>query len=935
MAVVFANEFHNWSKDNKDTLMKEALEKGLFTINNPNGGLAQIYVPVRFVIASNNGIPLLTSREANGQRFGKPLGYDQMLDKWEHIHANKDALIGEILADNGNANEKSQDQEAHGTSEELLNRIPERNILLLRPLSPEILRRVAEGRLAEIRSHLSRESGFFHNVVLTWSDDMADFVQSYDYLAENNARPIKAKVDALIEETLLRALRDGDLPAARIKPSAEIHLSLQKNADATMNLVILYSDSETDPLEVHKLIQLTAKDRPAPSISDEQIRKLSSLSTRLKQRVFGIDDIADRIADRVLAIENQRTSESEESRRVSTIVALGLSSTGKTELAKALAAEFLGDESELITFDFSQIQSLQDFKTRILGLRNGRVSIPSDFMKAYDRNNGKLLVAFDELANVKDPDVLTALYDFFREPIISTFSDGKPRKMGGVMVVVTGNAGQELYKNVPRSIPMIQQMVAMEDISKKVSLDSELQRKILERYFPAPLVTRWGKNNVFFFPPHTFKSLRQLAQLKLSKELKRLTDTKSRRGWKVVVPSVEDYSTLIDTIVEEGFSLRYQGASIDSFILEDLGESLESLLVKNFVPSGSTVVLKFDHKTPSDDPEKPGVVAFKVFVDGSRTPLDFNFKRPYTETPKIPSPEEQMITAYHEAGHSIMRQVFFAEVFKPGMISIIPGVTEIDDEWVVYTGIAQSWEVGTAHLDRDFYIHYLSIYLAGETAERLVTQGESHTAGKSNDIMRATALAQDVILRLGLSQAWGVQAIPSGTTKAEYLASLSERQKILLSAETNKLLEEARALARKYLTMNFDNALLPLGNLLIEKGIVKKEEMEAFYARVPLNRTAEPGPESSSFRTLRAKVSTLLAGLVPVKPKTSKAILRNDIVTPTEVADIDAIVRARRTKQFAEVPVPDELPIGTNLAFEDFRRAQTSGPCELLLLKGP
>ncbi len=60
-------------------------------------------------------------------------------------------------------------------------------------------------------------------------------------------------------------------------------------------------------------------------------------------------------------------------------------------------------------------------------------------MKHYDRANGRLVVAFDELANVRDTDLLKALYDFFREPVVSTFSDGKPRPMGGVTVIVTGN----------------------------------------------------------------------------------------------------------------------------------------------------------------------------------------------------------------------------------------------------------------------------------------------------------------------------------------------------------------------------------------------------------------------------------------------------------------------------------------------------------------
>ncbi|MGZ3723221.1 MAG: hypothetical protein ACXVA9_09840, partial [Bdellovibrionales bacterium] len=497
-AVVFANELHNWSKNNKDVLLKQALEKGYFPINNPNGGVAQMYVPVRFVMASNEGIPLITSRESNGQRFGKPLSYEQMLEKWKLVHTNKDALKNEILSTNGGTNSKIRGEAALGTSEELLNRLqPERFLILLRPQSPENLQLIAKSRLEEIKTRLIKESGFFKTVDLNWDPEIVRFIQEYDYIAEDNARPIKGKVESLIQETLLKALREGDIQLSGEKKGVSIRLSVKKNDDETASLVIGYSESGKKARNIVKLIDVTEKDRPVPALTDEQILKLSQLAGKLKQRVFGIDIIADRIADRVLAIENQRTADTEESRRVSTIVALGLSSTGKTELAKALAGEILGDETELKTFDFSQIQTIHDFKTRILGQRDADGNpIKSDFMKAYDRANGKLIVAFDELANVRDPGLLTMLYDFFREPIMNTFSDGIPRKMGGVVVLVTGNAGQELYQNVPRNIPMEQQMAAWEDISTKVALDMELQRKILERYFPAPLVTRWSKNNI-------------------------------------------------------------------------------------------------------------------------------------------------------------------------------------------------------------------------------------------------------------------------------------------------------------------------------------------------------------------------------------------------------------------------------------------------------
>jgi hypothetical protein len=450
----------------------------------------------------------------------------------------------------------------------------------------------------------------------------------------------------------------------------------------------------------------------------------------------------------------------------------------------------------------------------------------------------------------------------------------------------------------------------------------ELQRKILERYFPAPLVTRWSKNNIFFFPPHTFKSLRQLAQLKLDKELKRIAVTQSRRGWNVVVPDATEYAKLIDAVVEEGFSLRYQGASIDSFVLEDLGEALESVLLKNLVPSGATVVMKLTGKTANDDQEKPGYVKFKLFVDGVPSPIDFAFKRPYVEKPIERNETQQRITAYHEAGHSIIRQVFFSATSEPGLISIIPGVTEIGDEWVLYAGIARAEQIGTDRQDRDFFVREIAVLAAGETAERLVTNGETHGSGKSNDMKRATRMAQEAILRFGLSEAWGTRAIPDKMNYSEYFASLSEKDKELLNSETAQMVEEGRLLARQYLEANFENALIPLGNLLIEKGKVESEEMKAFYARVPLNRNAAPKKTSA--------LAAVKKFFGKAEPKGDGQI-RSDIQGPEKVANIVEIVEARKRQQFESVPQPQTLPVGTNASYDTW--VKNGGNCETLLLK--
>src|SRR5690606_27756520 len=114
--------------------------------------------------------------------------------------------------------------------------------------------------------------------------------------------------------------------------------------------------------------------------------RLTTLKETLKEQVFGMDDIAERLMTRIVSLANNKASSDASPRSAETLVLMGLSSTGKTELSKAVTKALTGDEGEALVIDFSQVQTLHDFKVRILGLRDAYGNaIPSDFMKAYDR----------------------------------------------------------------------------------------------------------------------------------------------------------------------------------------------------------------------------------------------------------------------------------------------------------------------------------------------------------------------------------------------------------------------------------------------------------------------------------------------------------------------------------------------------------------------
>ncbi|MDX9730297.1 MAG: hypothetical protein RBT63_00865, partial [Bdellovibrionales bacterium] len=227
--AIYVNELHDWSKELKNSILKEALEKGFFTIGNPGPGLNRIEVPITIFLASNNGVGLITARDKDGRRVGAPLDAEQMLERWKLHSPDKAALKADMA-------EPSPGNVEGGTSEEVLSRIPNSRLLLLRPLSQAALGKITEMKLSSIREKFAGGKGMgFPAVTLDFSPNLRKFLSSYDQLAEEGARPLEDKVKTLVEKTLTDAIFSGRL---NVKDGDTLNLGVRKNHDNTYSMMI-------------------------------------------------------------------------------------------------------------------------------------------------------------------------------------------------------------------------------------------------------------------------------------------------------------------------------------------------------------------------------------------------------------------------------------------------------------------------------------------------------------------------------------------------------------------------------------------------------------------------------------------------------------------------------------------------------------------------
>lgn len=905
--VVFVNEFHDWSKDMKNRILKESFEKGYFEIGNPGQGANAVHrlqVPIRFIVASNDGIDLIIPRDKDGNRIGAPLGYKDLMEHWKSAYKKVDTLLKEIK-------KASPSNPVGGTSAEIVDRLPKSRIVLMRPMSPETIKLVAVSLLNKIKATYGRVKGNgFPSVNLEFTPELVNFLATYDQLPEDGARTLKDKIDSLVSKTLRDSLLSG---------------AIKKVEDASYKIGVVDNKDGTFSLDIggqKVLMHYTEKGRHNQPLTDAEIDELNQIEKKLNEKVQGLEHIVRRIArDLRKSANSQKPERPELNKKPADVYAfLGVSSTGKTELAKAIHQVRFNTESDPLILDFGQVKSAEDIKTKILGTKVGDTPVASDFMRSYDRSNGQLVVVLDEITNA-DPHLLPALYDILREPVVQTFSDGVPRSMDQVIVIMTGNAGEEWYKDIPRNLPEWKQLEAARQIYEEAEANSGFRRHFLLSKFTEAFLNRVGDERTFFFAPHTAKTTRQLIQAKLISFMQRFSKPDpSKRTWDVKFRSEEDYKKTIESIEEYGFKLWEQGASITRFINDVFLGEIHDQLLREKIPNGAKVtIVKVDNKITSSASK----VRFQLLVAGRTTPLELELDGKVVPRELKRTEPEIRMTTHHEIGHELVRHVLLGDKIAAGGVTILPGVSAIGGNMVSYEGLANSVQYESYSLTRETILANIAVMMGGEAGEQLTTKGERHTGGKSNDIQRATMLAQKAILELGMSEKWGRTAMAEGQDVDRYIAGLSSARKSVLEREVQKLLEEGRALARKVIIANYDDLYLPQVVHLAAKGEISGPVLERFYQQ-RRNLVVHPQDVQTVTSRVKAFEKRISAESPPINQRDFE--FYSFVKKPNVVIDVEALRKQRRQAEIASVDLSQGKVLIDSKPTTNTRATKAPGP---------
>ncbi|OIO46612.1 MAG: cell division protein FtsH [Parcubacteria group bacterium CG1_02_37_51] len=190
----------------------------------------------------------------------------------------------------------------------------------------------------------------------------------------------------------------------------------------------------------------------------------------------------------------------------------------------------------------------------------------------------------------------------------------------------------------------------------------------------------------------------------------------------------------------------------------------------------------------------------------------------------ILSDKEKKITAYHEAGHALLAH-------------LIPEADPVHKVSIISRGRAAGYTMKLPLEDKHLhsysdFLAELAVLLGGHTAEKKVF-GEV-TTGASNDLQRATKLAENLIMQYGMSEKMGPRTFGEHEEmiflgneihkQRDYSEATAEK----IDQEVSSMISTAAKTALDLITKHRDS-LDKIANQLLEKETIEKDDFSALF----------------------------------------------------------------------------------------------------------
>lgn len=249
----------------------------------------------------------------------------------------------------------------------------------------------------------------------------------------------------------------------------------------------------------------------ASKLNQDERKKLKGLEAGMLARVFGQDHAVRRLANAIKVAKVGRRSSNEP---VASLLFMGPSGVGKTELAKVLTQQLLDDEAALTRFDMSEYME-KHAVAKLIGAPPGYEGFEAGgILTNAMRKNPVRVLLFDEIEKAH-PDVFNIFLQILSDSRLSD-NVGRVVSFDDAVIIMTTNIGQADFLNP-----------ALSDDEAETAAKEELDRT----YRPELLNRFAGRENIVCFRRLGLDSVGKIVR----REIGRVSDKYAANGIRLSV----------------------------------------------------------------------------------------------------------------------------------------------------------------------------------------------------------------------------------------------------------------------------------------------------------------------------------------------------------------------------------------------------------------
>ena len=308
---------------------------------------------------------------------------------------------------------------------------------------------------------------------------------------------------------------------------------------------------------------------PASKLVSSEREKLLQLEDALHRRLIGQEKAVTAVAD---AIRRSRAGLQDPHKPLGTFLFLGMTGVGKTELAKALAAELFNDEGALTRIDMSEYQEAHAV-SRLVGAPPGYVGYDEGGqLTEAVRRKPYSVILLDEIEKAH-PDIFNTLLQVLDEGRL-TDNKGRLADFKNSILIMTSNLGSEVIQKSFEENPAF-------DTAEKVAKQRVMQElKIRVR---PEFLNRI--DDILLFSPLTQKEIQKIVGL----QIQQLAQRFEAQGLHLAADS-----EALQLLAEWSFDPVFGGRPVKRILQEKVLNPLSKALLKGDKSSTPYILIRGD-----------------------------------------------------------------------------------------------------------------------------------------------------------------------------------------------------------------------------------------------------------------------------------------------------------------------------------------------------